>query len=105
MQKFGGAVRPSSTSPLQSSSIPLHDSFTGGFVGHTYSQPFAVLRSKFRYPALQVSTWQVPDEQVTEAAFGSAAQSRPHAPQFLTSVAREKPSSTTPSQSSSTPLQ
>src|SRR4051794_29606060 len=98
-QKFAGATRPSSGTPLQSSSLPLHDSTVIGVTGQLYSQPFAGFLSMSAKPALQTSSAHLLAVHVA-TPLGSA-HLLPHAPQLLTSVWRLKPSSTCPSQLSS----
>src|SRR5262245_39974635 len=89
--------------PLQSSSLPLHVSTVGGLTSQVCSQPFATWLSRFANPGLQRATVHCrPAHPAT--AFGSVHRC-PHPPQFAGSVARSNPSSTSPSQSSSRPLQ
>src|SRR5712691_7501775 len=102
LQKLGGALSASSTTPLQSSSLPLQVSLVGGLTGQVYSQPLAGFLSRSAKPGLQVETVHLPAAQPA-MAFGTM-QFMPHAPQLSGSVWRLKPSSIWPSQLSSTLL-
>src|SRR5690242_937148 len=93
----------SSFTPLQSSSMPLHDSPTGGKTGHLYSQPSAGLPFRSLQPEVQaVMLPHTPAVQARAAAL-VAEHTLPQLPQLFESVCLLKPSSMRPSQLLSAP--
>jgi len=125
---MSGADRLSSTTPLQSLSMPSHTSMP--VAKQWYSQPFATIPSRFLNPALHETvqpllqagrelTTQLPPGHCASVVHVSpfvllfvlmhvllaAGQTVPHVMQFSGSVDVVKPSSSWPSQSSSLPLQ
>src|SRR5262245_44373993 len=90
-QKLGGMASASSGWPLQSSSLPLHDSTVGGLTGQVYSHPLAGFLSRSANPGLHDSTLHTPALHPGTALL--AEHLVPHIPQLSGSVCRSKPSS------------